>query len=198
MDIILHRVNQRERLKTLPLGFGVEIDIRSRGGKLILTHDPSKSGESLEGFLKEFARLQIRGPLVLNVKEDGHEPVILSLVKKFHIKNYFYLDQPIPTLVRLAVQQRIRHIAVRVSEYETCDSALKFKNLVDWVWIDCFSGQPPTQDVLRILKRYFRICLVSPELQKYPPETIRDFKTLHPQIDAVCTKFPELWGVQAS
>ena len=41
----------------------------------------------------------------------------------------------------------------------------------------------------------FKICLVSPELQKHPLDRISEFKeqTIGMDIDAVCTKRPDLW-----
>ena len=49
MQIILHRINTKEALQNTPNKFGVEIDIRSEGKKLILGHDPFQEGED---FLK--------------------------------------------------------------------------------------------------------------------------------------------------
>lgn len=46
MQIILHRVNSSLDLKVIPKKLGVEIDIRSSNGNLILQHDPFKQGET--------------------------------------------------------------------------------------------------------------------------------------------------------
>ena len=45
MQIILHRINTKKALQNTPNKFGVEIDIRSEGNKLILGHDRFKEGE---------------------------------------------------------------------------------------------------------------------------------------------------------
>jgi len=70
---------------------------------------------------------------------------------------------------------------------------------VDWVWVDCFTHFPLSeQDARRLKDLGFKICLVSPELQG------RDANVEIPQMalllrernilaDAVCTKRPDLW-----
>ena len=40
MEFIIHRINKIKDLKSLPKKFGVEIDIRTMGSKLILNHEP--------------------------------------------------------------------------------------------------------------------------------------------------------------
>ena len=39
MEIIVHRINEIEKLSKLRNSYGVEIDIRSNGSKLILNHE---------------------------------------------------------------------------------------------------------------------------------------------------------------
>ena len=51
MQIISHRINTSSLLKKTPKSFGVEVDIRSNGDKLIIHHDPFEKGEI---FVKEF------------------------------------------------------------------------------------------------------------------------------------------------
>jgi hypothetical protein len=40
MIIICHRINTIEELKKIPKEYGVEIDVRGYGDKMVLTHDP--------------------------------------------------------------------------------------------------------------------------------------------------------------
>ena len=61
MQKIIHRVNSIEQLKKTPNKFGVEIDLRSNQRELILSHDPSDSGENFKDFLKD-AGVKHRGP----------------------------------------------------------------------------------------------------------------------------------------
>ncbi len=193
MQIIRHRTNRLADLALLDRSWGAEIDIRSRNGRLILSHDPHKNGEPFDRFVQSFSRRGQQGPLVLNTKEDGLEEEILKTLKRFQVNNYFFLDTTVPTTVRLAVKGNLPYFAVRASEFEPVEAALRFKNRVDWVWVDCFSGRPAPVSMIRKLAAHFRVCLVSPELPGYPLSAIRRFKGLGLISDAVCTKAPELW-----
>lgn len=193
MEIIKHRVNTIRELQPLDVRFGTECDIRSRDRRLILHHEPHQAGDSLENYLSVFSKKKHLGPLILNAKEDGLEEECLNLLAKYSIRNFFFLDLPIPAVIKLAVRKGIRNIAVRVSEYESKESALAFKGLADWIWLDCFRGAPLDPELSKELKKSFKICLVSPELEGYPPENIAGFRPLVPFSDAVCTKHEELW-----
>ena len=83
MEIIIHRVNKIKDLKKIPKNFGVEIDIRTSGSKLILNHDPFIKGDLFENYLENYSHKT----LVLNLKEAGIEKNILNLVKKYSIKS---------------------------------------------------------------------------------------------------------------
>ena len=47
MKIIIHRVN-KQRTQKIPAKYGVEIDIRSCGKKLVLNHEPANNGDELK------------------------------------------------------------------------------------------------------------------------------------------------------
>ena len=66
-EIIIHRVNQRARLRSIPLHYGAEIDLRAEGSTLVLHHDPFKGGERFVDWLEAYTH----GLLVLNIKEAG-------------------------------------------------------------------------------------------------------------------------------
>jgi len=55
---------------------------------------------------------------------------------------------------------------------------------------------PLTLAVARRLRRQFRICLCSPELEGHPEPMIRQVQrqTRGLPIAAVCTDHPDLWG----
>jgi hypothetical protein len=193
MDIIQHRVNDLSMLKRLNPAFGAEIDIRSRQGRLILAHEPHHSGPTLRSFLALYARRKIKGTLILNTKEDGHEEKILNLMNHYKLSNFFFLDLTLPTLVRLAIRQREPRVALRVSEFEPPEATQAFVSRARWIWLDCFSGRPFSVAAVRRLRQKFKVCLVSPELQGYGRESISRFKILSRDIDTVCTKFPDAW-----
>ena len=54
MEIIIHRVNTIKKLKKIPNIFGAEIDLRVYKSKIILNHEPFKSGDTLDNFLKYY------------------------------------------------------------------------------------------------------------------------------------------------
>lgn len=193
MEIIRHRVNRIEELRMLDLRLGVEFDVRSRDGELVLAHDPHQEGDPLEPYLKAVSISRRQGTLIFNPKEDGLEREILLLAERYRLRRFFLLDLPQPTLVRLAVKEGRRELAVRVSEYEPAASALRLAGKARWAWVDCFTGAPPRRSLLRSLRLRFKVCLVSPELQGYPAERIARFRALAADVDAVCTKHPEAW-----
>jgi hypothetical protein len=192
-EILVHRQNRVQDLEALDPAYGAEIDVRSHNGALILAHDPLVPGDSLETYLARFAKNHSERLLIINTKEDGHELNILTLLSKYAIQRFFFLDTTLPTLVQLTVKSKEKRVAVRVSEYEPVEAAQRFAGLADWIWLDCFSGVAPTLNTVRLLQKSFKVCLVSPELQGYPADQISSFLQLKPVIDAVCTKVPEHW-----
>ena len=96
MEIIAHRINTSKELIYIPLDLGVEIDIRTNNDQLILSHDPFKKGELMEEWLDHYQHKT----LILNLKEEGLENKVLELMYKFDIKNFFFLDQSFPFLVK--------------------------------------------------------------------------------------------------
>ena len=84
------------------------------------------------------------------------------------------------------------NLAIRFSEFEGLDTVLAMAGKVTWVWVDCFTFLPITKDIYQILKAAgFKLCLVSPELQKrdHDIESYRDH--LHHEgiiFDLICTK----------
>lgn len=187
MIYVAHRVNTVQELKAIPECYGVEIDIRERGGKLILQHDPFVDGESLEDYLREYRH----GLLILNVKCERIEFEVLDLVRKYSIKEYFFLDSSFP-MIRLMANKGIKEQAVRYSEYESLETVMAMKGQVNWVWVDCFEKLAiEYQDYQELKNAGFRLCMVSPELQGRPQDIVgyRDsLKQKQIIFDAVCTK----------
>ena len=192
---IQHRINTSAELEQVPVDYGVEIDIRSDNKRLYLHHDPFTQGESFEDWLKNYKH----SFLILNVKEEGLEIRILELLAEYKIKNYFFLDQSFPFIVKHA-NLLDRNSAIRISEFELVESALKSSSIAKWVWVDCFTIFPINSNDYKRLKEEggFKICIVSPELQgKNNQSEITNFRAniekLNITGDAVCTKFPHLW-----
>jgi hypothetical protein len=194
MKLISHRRNTIEELKATPREYGVEVDIRSDNGRLVIHHDPFAQGDHFEDWITHYQH----GTLILNVKEEGLEARLIDLMKQYEIKDYFFLDQSFPFLIKWSKQGE-RRCAVRVSEFESIETALALKGKIDWVWVDCFTHFPLTgDDAKRLQSAGFKLCLVSPELQGRPAETqIPQLAALlrerSVEVEAICTKKPELW-----
>lgn len=187
---IKHRINSIEDLENIPQEYGVEVDIRIYNNEIILNHEPFESGTSFEKFLKHFKH----SFLIINMKCDGAEEIIIKKLKEKSIKNFFFLDCSIPRTVNL-IRRDYNNIAIRYSKYEPIEFVMKFKNQADWVWVDCFDKFELSEKDYTTMKEHFKICLVSPELQEHPIEMIDKFKKLSKNMtfDAICTKYPELW-----
>jgi hypothetical protein len=190
--IVKHRVNTLNELKEVNQNFGVEIDLRSKGDEIILHHEPYRDGELFIDWLQEFKHAL----LILNVKEEGLEEKIFSIMNTSSIENFFFLDQSFPFLIKYASLGN-RKAAIRMSEFESIETLQNMKGKIDWVWVDCFSGIMPDITLLeKVVDLGFKICLVSPELQNYYGgrhldfiKKLKDFES----ISAVCTKFPLDW-----
>ena len=194
MMLISHRRNTIEQLNSTPTEYGIEVDIRSNNGELIIHHDPFAQGELFENWLAHYQHKT----LILNVKEEGLEEKLVALMKKYQINDYFFLDQSFPFLIKWSKLGEHR-CAVRVSEFESVETALTLAGKIDWVWVDCFTHFPLSEeDAQRLHLAGFKLCLVSPELQGRPgeievPELAELLKARKIQPDAICTKLPELW-----
>ena len=195
MELIYHRRNTLSLLSETPRYCGVEIDVRTYGSRLIIHHEPFEVGVPLSEWLDLYAH----GTLILNVKEEGLEAALLEETTKRGISNFFFLDQSFPFLVKTSSHGE-RRSAVRVSEFEGLTSARALAGVVDWVWVDCFTRFPLTEDEFLELKSHrYNICVVSPELQgRESTDEVSELRSWladrQLEIEAVCTKRLDLWA----
>jgi hypothetical protein len=189
---IIHRINTIEGLKKVPREYGVEIDVRGFGSKLLLTHDtidPEKKYDELEEYLDNYNHRFI----IFNIKEAGYENRVIKLAEEKGIEDYFLLDVEFPYLYSATRKDGFRKIAVRFSEAEPIEAVLaqkrNGKSLIDWVWIDTNTKLPLDKENVKILKNY-KTCLVCPE-RWGRPEDIKKYKeqlkNLNFKLDAVMT-----------
>ena len=187
MEYIAHRINTVEELNKIPKEFGVELDLRDFGDRLILQHDPFKDGEDFEEYLKHYNH----GTMILNIKSERIEYKVLDLIQKYNVKDYFFLDSSFPMICSLS-EGGEKNIALRFSEFEGIDTILNMKDKVDWIWVDCFSKLPITNKNYNLLKQHgFKFCLVSPELQGQDKKLVEYKKYLKDEsiiFNAICTK----------
>ena len=193
MKIIVHRRNTLELLKSTEIKYGVEVDIRSSGNSLIIHHDPFVSGSDFNEWINSYCH----GTLILNVKEEGLEERLISLMHSKGINDYFFLDQSYPFLIKWSSAGE-RRCAVRVSEFRSVENALNLAGKIEWVWVDCFTRFPLTNSEFKTLKDAgFKICLVSPELQGRNAEKeiqkCLTYSLIKIDADAICTKYPVIW-----
>jgi hypothetical protein len=182
VKLIAHRRNTLADLNATPREYGVEVDLRSYGDQLIIHHDPFKAGEPFDAWIDAYRH----GTLILNVKEEGLESRLIARMRERGIEDYFFLDQSFPFLIKTSANGE-RRCAVRVSEFESLDTAVALAGRIDWVWVDSFSRFPLDRaGWLRLKNAGFRLCLVSPELLG---------RTAEPEIAAMRAQFAE-WGVE--
>jgi len=206
MIYINHRINTIKQLLDTPLINGVEVDIRYHEDSLILHHDPyghhRTDPTQFEDYLHNWNH---QGPMILNVKTEGIEKDCIDLMVKYSITNWFFLDLSMPFFTIYAEKAQNgeiygfgpENLAVRMSEHEPIEYALSFSGKACWVWVDCFTRLSLDKAVATKLRDAgFKICLVSPELQKHKLNRINEFRKLllGITIDAVCSKRPDLWG----
>lgn len=185
---IAHRINSSSLANTLPDNYGIEFDLRDSDKSIIVTHDPFTQGESFEYFL---SNLKIKRFLIVNIKSEGIEEKVLSLLKKYEFNDFFFLDCSFPAIVKLSKLGETR-IAMRFSEYEPFNMIELNRNKIQWVWIDCFTELPINQLLeKKIHAMGLKICIVSPELQSHGQD-IEKYATFirknFIKIDAICTK----------
>ena len=193
--IICHRINTIKKLLNTPIKYGVEIDVRSFNKKIVLQHDPIKNGENFENWIKNYKHKF----LIINVKEEGIENYIKKILLKKKIREFFFLDQSFPFLIKF-INSGEKRCALRFSEYEDIKTVFNLKKKFKWVWVDHFTKFPLNKHISYSLKKKkIKICIVSPELVKKVPLkkilSLKNFiqkKKIH--FDAVCTKNPEIWN----
>ena len=188
MEFIAHRINTINELKQIPSNMGVELDLRDRGDRIIIQHDPFVGGEDFEEYLTNYHH----GTLILNIKSERIEFRVLELIKKYDIKRYFFLDSSFP-MIKSMINAGEKNIALRFSEYEGIDTLINLAGQVNWVWVDCFNKLPITRATFKILKDFgYNLCLVSPELQNQD-EKLEEYDVLLKSeeifFDAICSKY---------
>ena len=103
MIIIQHRVNKLIDYKKVPFSHGIEVDVRYHENNLILNHEPfdhhTQTNTKLIDLLKKWSN---KGPIVLNLKSEGIENVCIETMRKYKIKNWFFLDMSMPYFVNYA------------------------------------------------------------------------------------------------
>ena len=190
---VIHRVNTVKKLNKINANYGVEIDLRSIDKEIILCHDPFKKGILFKHWIKYYKHRLI----VLNVKEEGLEKKIITILRKNRINNYFFHDQTFSSMLK---NMKRTKVSIRFSEYEKIANKKKLFKYIKWVWLDNFTHIPLDSKFYKYLsKNKINLCLVSPELVKKTRKAEinhlrKKINKLRYNFQAVCTKYPSLWN----
>ena len=179
--------------RSFSLGFGTELDVRDYCGKLVVSHDiADPTCLELKSFLEIYCKYDRGLYLAINIKADGLQWLLLSLLQKYHIENYFVFDMSVPDA--LGYRNSQMKAFTRQSEFETVPSYYKE---ADGVWMDEFNVHWVTaQEINGHLDNGKKVCIVSPELHQREHLTVwKDYKVVAKMANAerlmLCTDFPE-------
>ena len=181
MEIIAHRGEWTSAAKRAPNslaafnealsnGFGIEVDIRDRGGDIAISHDAAGSfSPLLKTLLSTYRENKYDAAIAFNIKADGLQAPLAALIKEFEIKNYFVFDMSVPDT--LGYKKAGLNYYARSSEYEPSPQT-HLKDLYETcagVWVDQFAmNEAVYKNNLAAVKEYLRqgkqVCFVSPEL----------------------------------
>ncbi len=190
MDILAHRgiwSTPREQntlaafRRALDGGFGIELDIRDRGGKPVIAHDPAGSAAPLldHVFLSLSGHPRFRSVrYALNVKSDGLAGGLARVVAKFRLtRRCFAFDMSVPQMdVYLRTCRGVIPLASRQSDIEEP----VFFQESPWVWLDELRDSWITAAVIaKLVRRGKMVAVVSPELHGRPYHAAwRRYRTL--------------------
>ena len=187
---ILHR--QNTPLTKLDGFDGVEIDIRSRRGALVVGHD----SDSAEVLLADYLEQTTVSFLALNAKEEGLIEPIRQILEPYD-KTFFIFGCSVPELVGQAANDNAADLAWRVSDLESIIE-LEWVSRFGWIWLDFFGvSKLPTEQLQEVASLSTRIVLASPELHSYEYASLLDIKTVLGDaglsVDTICTKQIGYW-----
>ena len=144
-------------------------------------------GETFEEYLKNYRH----GLMILNVKSERIEHKVLELIKKYEIKEYFFLDSSFPMIYLLSSTGEKR-VAVRFSEFEGIDTLEKMSGKCQYAWVDCFTKFPLDSSTFQELKKLgYLLAFVSPELQGRDQDIENYAQIMRDEsisFDYICTK----------
>ena len=166
--------------------FGFESDVRDYRGKLVISHDiADENSPALEDVLKLLAD---KFCFAINIKSDGLDHELKTLLEKYSSTNYFTFDMSVPQM--LCYRDAGLKFFTRQSEYEKVPTLYEDAT---GVWLDAFTcDEWITPELIENhLSHGKQICVVSPELHGRKPQK---FWALLKTIDSpnlyLCTDFP--------
>ncbi|TXT33838.1 MAG: hypothetical protein FD136_648 [Chitinophagaceae bacterium] len=176
--------------RSFSLNYGTETDIRDYLGDLVISHDIANAhsiscGELLEKYNNHNPTL----PLALNIKADGLQLPLKTLLTKYNITNYFVFDMSVPDTIGY-IKNDIRFFT-RLSEYEIEPS---FYEQCAGIWLDAFESIWYNAAVIeKHLNNGKEVAIVSSDLHKRPVEDLWEmlkYSGVYKNI-LLCTDIPE-------
>lgn len=202
MKILAHRgawrnekeKNTLEALKRAVLnGWGFESDIRDYNGNLVISHNIADDNCILaESVFKMLADTKTSNYFAINIKADGLKNILVDLINKYNIKNYFCFDMSVPQLVEY--QELGLKCFSRQSEYENSPVLL---GKATGIWLDAFQDDTWLTEgkINGYIEQGKLVSLVSPELhqREYLPfwEKVKNADIDFSKI-LLCTDIPSL------
>jgi len=182
--------------RALRAGFGIETDIRDRGGKIVVSHDPPLLGSLLfSGLLADWRDQGILTgrSLALNVKSDGLLPLLAPLRADLERSDHFFFDMSFPQM--LAYSRAGLPVSIRISEFEPVPVHLTGDlGMAGKYWLDGFESDWWIGDVtIENLVKESRLTVISPEIHGRDPFRVWDwfFQRLSAGCDLyLCTDLP--------
>jgi glycerophosphoryl diester phosphodiesterase len=179
MRIIAHRGFWRQPneqnslrafLRAINHGFGIELDIWQRKNELVVSHDvPKGRWPKLRDIFATLAMSENlkKIPVAINIKSDGLEKAISSLLHSFDLKeNSFVFDMSVPSLFVFSKLRKRVYFATRHSDIEK--KPIFYKE-AKWVWMDeLVKSWITPQAIASHIDRAKAVCIVSPELHSRP------------------------------
>lgn len=162
-------------------GLGVETDVRDCSGELVISHDPPIHGTLLfRKLLEAYVHANQPGYLALNIKADGLQSMVQSMLREFAVENYFVFDMSVPdTLQWLTAGVRT---LTRQSEFERVPVLY---DRTAGVWLDGFESDWFTPELIENhLQAGKTVAVISPEIHGRDPQGV--WKMLH----AIASKRP--------
>ena len=176
MKIIAHRgywIVENEKntelafARALNANFGIETDLRDYCGSIVVSHDiPDQSSMKFEYFLKLYLRntnhQSLKPMLALNIKSDGLSSLVLEILERYEVTNYFVFDMSVPDSLSY-INAGLKSFT-RQSEFEELPSLYED---TAGVWLDCFVSTWFSEELLTShLEAGKNVCIVSPELHR--------------------------------
>jgi hypothetical protein len=179
--------------RSFAAGFGTETDLRDLDGQLVIAHDPPLAGAmTAEAFLQLHAQHNISLPLALNIKADGLQKMLGSLLARTTPMDAFVFDMSVPDTLHwlnAGVPVFVRH-----SDIEP-DPVLLSR--CSGIWLDAFHADWWDVSTIRQhLEAGRRVCIVSPELHRRPHLPVWDKLAAAGDLIAsaevmLCTDYPD-------